>query len=446
MKCFFHNIVVISVMVAFLSIGLCLSPILSEETVQADSPPTITTFAGYICYDGVSIWVANYADNNVTKLRVSDKTILGTYNVGIRPWRLCSDGNNIWVANSDSHNITKLRASDGTILGTYNVGSKPSGICSNGNSIWVTNYGNNNVTRLRASDGTMLGTYDVGSKPSGICSDGNSIWVTNNGSHNVTKLRASDGSIIGTYPVGSFPHYICFDGVNIWVINAGSNNVMKLQVADGGIIDTYATDGVVGICFDGANIWVVNAGSMTVTRLPAIPPAEPSPKIDQISAPQIHPNILPIIISSCIAGLAIFLLIRLLKWRIRKRDELFERVCKAIKEYVPPPRHSPIEIAYHWALFEYLRSKFGNKVELETRMEDGARPDITIDHVAIEVKGPTGAGDLDTLITKCWKFSQHYKNIIFVLFAPKYRPQKLEQVKAEIRKRYPEISARFIPK
>jgi hypothetical protein len=85
-------------------------------------------------------------------------------------------------------------------------------------------------------------------------------------------------------------------------------------------------------------------------------------------------------------------------------------------------------------------------VELETRTENGARPDITIGNIAIEVKGPTGANDLYTLIPKCWRFGKHYKNIIFVLFAPKYRPQKLDEVKAEIRKRYPEITARFIPK
>jgi len=174
---------------------------------------------------------------------------------------------------------------------------------------------------------------------------------------------------------------------------------------------------------------------------------EPPSSVSQVSATQIPSNILPIIIIFCFIALIIFLVVRFYQWRLRKRDELFERVCKAIEKYEPPPRHSTIEIAYHWALFEYLRNKFpSNKVGLETRTEDGARPDITIDHIAIEVKGPTGANDLDTLIAKCWKFSQHYKNIIFVLFAPKYRPQKLDQVKAEIRKRYPEITARFISK
>ena len=227
---FFHNIVVISAIVVFLSIGLCLSPHISEEIAQADSPPTITTFAGF---------------------------------------------------------------------------NKPFSICSDGANIWVTNWGSNNVTKLRSSDGTILGTYNVGTKPLGICLDDSSVWVANWGSKNVTKLRASDGSTIGTYSVGSFPHYICFDGANIWVTNAGSNNVMKLQASDGRIIGTYDTSTPVGICFDGANIWVTNYDGTTVSRLPAIPPAESSSKINQIPAPQILPNISPIIIISCIALLLV---------------------------------------------------------------------------------------------------------------------------------------------
>jgi len=33
------------------------------------------------------------------------------------------DGANIWVANNVSNNVTKLRASTGTVLGTFAVGT-----------------------------------------------------------------------------------------------------------------------------------------------------------------------------------------------------------------------------------------------------------------------------------------------------------------------------------
>src|SRR3989338_6431574 len=74
------------------------------------------------------------------------------FTVGFYPYGATFDGDNIWVANSGSNNITKLRASDGTILGTYAVGFYPDGVAFDGANIWVANSGSNNVTKLRASD------------------------------------------------------------------------------------------------------------------------------------------------------------------------------------------------------------------------------------------------------------------------------------------------------
>ena len=50
---------------------------------------------------------------------------VGTFNVGKFPIGMAFDGTNIWVANGESNNVTKLRPSDGTVLGTFNVGTKP---------------------------------------------------------------------------------------------------------------------------------------------------------------------------------------------------------------------------------------------------------------------------------------------------------------------------------
>ena len=492
MKCFFRNIVVFSAMAAFLSMGLCLNALIGAEIVRAEPPPTITTFAGFnipyaICFDGANIWVTNRYISTVTKLRVSDGTVVGTYNVGKEPmgicfdganiwvtnsgsnsvtklrasdgtvlgtyntntpWGICSDGGNIWIANRYSNTISKLRASDGTVLGIYNVGSEPWGICSDGSSIWVSNYGSNNVTKLRASDGAILGTYNVGTQPSGICFAGSSVWVANWGSNNVTKLRASNGSTIGTYPVGSLSHYICFDGTNIWVANYGSNNVTKFRASDGRVIDTYDVSTPVGICFDGANIWVTNYNGTTVSKLPAIPASESStkapespPKIDRTWAPQIPPNILPIIIIACVIGLVIFLLIRLIK---PPTPNLFEQVCKAIEKY-KLPIHTSNERAIQLALYEYLIKVFPS-IKMEQQTPDGDRLDLVIKNIAIEIKAPTINKSLEDLLPKCMKYGKFYNNIIFVLFAREYNESKLDQVKEEIRKKYPEIRARFIPK
>ncbi|HEY6370929.1 MAG TPA: hypothetical protein VIX37_10140, partial [Candidatus Sulfotelmatobacter sp.] len=57
---------------------------------------------------GVNIWVTNYtAGGTVTKLRASDGTLLGTFDVGTSPLNVAFDGANIWVANEGSNTVSK---------------------------------------------------------------------------------------------------------------------------------------------------------------------------------------------------------------------------------------------------------------------------------------------------------------------------------------------------
>jgi len=51
------------------------------------------------------------------------------------------DGANIWVTNWGDGTVSKLRASDGANLGTFAVGGDPNGVAFDGANIWVTNSG-----------------------------------------------------------------------------------------------------------------------------------------------------------------------------------------------------------------------------------------------------------------------------------------------------------------
>ena len=44
----------------------------------------------------------------MTKLRVRDGVVVGTYGVGAGPRGVTFDGSDIWVINSDADSITKL--------------------------------------------------------------------------------------------------------------------------------------------------------------------------------------------------------------------------------------------------------------------------------------------------------------------------------------------------
>jgi DNA-binding beta-propeller fold protein YncE len=58
------------------------------------------------------------------------------------------DGVNIWVTNQGSYDVTKLRASNGSLLGTFGVGNTPKGIAFDGANIWVPNLNSGSLSKL----------------------------------------------------------------------------------------------------------------------------------------------------------------------------------------------------------------------------------------------------------------------------------------------------------
>lgn len=214
-----------------------------------------------VTFDGTNIWVSDSFDNAVTKLRASDGKLLGTFSVE-SPWWMTSDGNNIWVPTYGTKgSITKLQSSDGKNLGTFATGGEGGSMAAafDGSNIWVTNFsgaGNGTVSKLRPSDGKILGLYSVGPNPLGITFDGEFIWVANMGGASVTKLRAADGQLMGTFAVPPEPYAVVCDGKYIWV--TGALALTKLQASDGVEVAKYSLGNTAGIAFDGKNVWVAD--------------------------------------------------------------------------------------------------------------------------------------------------------------------------------------------
>lgn len=110
------------------------------------------------------------------------------------------------------------------------------------------------------------------------------------------------------------------------------------------------------------------------------------------------------------------------KWKredseVKYKESLFSMVIESIKRFEPSTKWS-YEEGYHGELISYLKQNYPNaKAEHQT---GASRPDIVIDDIAIEVKGPTDRQALDTLTTKCLKYSHHYVHFIIVLFEPKF--------------------------
>lgn len=118
------------------------------------------------------------------------------------------------------------------------------------------------------------------------------------------------------------------------------------------------------------------------------------------------------------------------------KETLFYKVAESIKNF-PPSRRYGNEFAYHTELQGWLKSQFREaKVEIQT---GASRPDIVIADIAIEVKGPTDTQALNTLATKCLKYSQYYTHLIIVLFEPRFSESNYSEIVEGIKRYFPNV-------
>ena len=98
----------------------------------------------------------------------------------------------------------------------------------------------------------------------------------------------------------------------------------------------------------------------------------------------------------------------------KKYGDLFLSVINEINVFKPLLPDYENELPYHIDLARWLQAKFPMlKVELQ---RGSSRPDIVIEDIAIEIKGPTYEEGLQSIADKCLRYHHHFKKMIVVLF------------------------------
>ena len=117
-------------------------------------------------------------------------------------------------------------------------------------------------------------------------------------------------------------------------------------------------------------------------------------------------------------------------------DKDFRELILKINQFNPSKKWT-YEEGYQAELQGYLKREFTNSVvEVQT---GASRPDIVINDIAIEIKGPTDNAALLTLGSKCVKYLQHYRKLIIVLFDPIYSEAEYNETIGGIRQRFKDV-------
>lgn len=110
-----------------------------------------------------------------------------------------------------------------------------------------------------------------------------------------------------------------------------------------------------------------------------------------------------------------------------------QEVTRVIEQFTPSTIWNNEE-GYQAELYSVLKQRFPD-VSVDPR-KDSTRPDILLRNIGIEVKGPTGAGELKILPDECLRYSPHYKHLIFVLFNPEFTELFYKEITEGIGRNY----------
>ncbi len=115
---------------------------------------------------------------------------------------------------------------------------------------------------------------------------------------------------------------------------------------------------------------------------------------------------------------------------------LIQEVTQAIEEFSPSTIWNN-EAGYQAELYSVLKQRFP-EASVDPQ-KDSSRPDLLIQDIGVEVKGPTDAAELKSLSDECLRYSPHYKNMIFVLFKPEFTELLYKEVTNGISRTYPNV-------
>jgi streptogramin lyase len=244
------------------------------------------------------IWVANTADDTVTRINTETGAVINTYEVGYNagrnndnPSRTAVDfDGNAWVANrafSQQGSIAKIRGGDCVddcvefIVPVGGSNALPRGLAidTDGN-VWVGLDNSRTIVKLSGTNGAQLGSWNVGIRTYGLAIDNRGIlWIATIDGGVLGAFDTNTNTYLGAWSGSQCtrPYGIAVDGDgNVWAGNWTCGNVVRLDRAsfDRGErpprFDYYGTglSNTRGIAVDANNIvWVASSGNDRIARL-----------------------------------------------------------------------------------------------------------------------------------------------------------------------------------
>ena len=234
------------------------------------TPVGSTPFA--VRSDGTDIWVANFSDHKVFRVRAGDGKLLETWTgAGTALGVAVAMGRIFVIDDTDPGKLYRIDPTQPAGVVTTvatNLGDFPFGIAFDGGRLWTSGNGSMSIVTPGAGLPWTVTTVIAGVRPNGVLYDGANIWVTDLNAGTLLKLD-DNGAILQTVTVGSAPGYPAFDGGSLWVpLGNPASAVAVVRTSNGAVLNTLTGNGLTNpfsAAFDGQRILVTNQNNGTVS-------------------------------------------------------------------------------------------------------------------------------------------------------------------------------------
>ena len=236
----------------------------SVSVIDTASNTVTTTIGGFTLPVGIAItpngqfaYVTNYGGfglgNSVSKVRISDNTIVSTISLGVGALGpsaivVSPDGARVYIAESSADALAVIQTSNDAVT-TVNGFSLPRGVAvtPDGQFVYVTNANANNVSVVRTSNNALVSTITVGTNPFGVTvtPNGQFAYVANLLGNSVSVIRTSDNTVVSTISAAPDPKAIVAtpDGLSVLVVQQSGSAVSVISTATNSITSAIAVGG-----------------------------------------------------------------------------------------------------------------------------------------------------------------------------------------------------------
>lgn len=223
-----------------------------------------------LCFDGQSIWCANYDVNGVgdtiSKIDPSTDTVIATLTVGNNAGFIEYDGNgHVWVSCLGSTNIYKIDINTNAIT-VINLGVVPCAIAYDNRAyMFFATQSSAVIKRVRITTNAIT-NLAMPTAVYGLCSAGEFIFGTNFG-NKIYKINRMNLSVASINSPATPTRRPAFDGKRVWVPCGDSEKTVIVDPSDNSIEAIFSnTNGSnKHVAFDNNNAFIsVNTGLLRV--------------------------------------------------------------------------------------------------------------------------------------------------------------------------------------